>query len=694
MTSDYPTSTDDIQQVNNLTHLDNTTVQIADPIQLEIDDTDLVDIVNKRIKASISFFDEKYNLTNRRKKNEKYLFGRQIAELEQAKKLKDYENRSSDNALYEIAGSKKALAMSKIPDIIITPGGDDPDRKQSAKDLTVVIDDVNKSRHIREQVALAYKHLPAEFIGVLKARWNPQTGKQGDYTIDAIYPQYIVFDHTATDRDVNKMSFIAHWQPYTIQELIMQFPSKKEKIFSELQKHGIMVGSTPTWTDMGSEIKVWEVWFDWWKKKGTNQLMSKQEAMDVDPQAKWEKVAGVLWKYEDCILDKMLDPNFDFEGEQKMFTYGIPGDETSKVEVNPENLLKMQMMGMPAPQIEVEQVYHNYFDTPQKPFFFMGYEQWGKIALDETSWLEQNIRNQQNLDDQNKTILDQLQTREKHIWSTDSGMKKEDIQVLDMDDPKMDVSVEGNPNDVHASVVPERPDAAQFNALSGTRNRMYDIAHASAIRGNLQTDVATSNQIAREGDFTVSDDEVENTINPAYEWISDWQMQFIKLRYTQDHIHEILGPKGDATYHRLRGDSISDGMEVKIKASSTDKLKAQRNAMDTAKLGPPYTNPIDFFTDMDMQDIDGRVERGMMFAVDPQGYFTKYVLKLDTPQQQAGAINQAAGQPGIPGQAPSPPIPGQAPIQQGQPQGPTPTDTTQVASAPPPGIPSASPRAM
>jgi hypothetical protein len=275
-------------------------------------------------------------------------------------------------------------------------------------------------------------------------------------------------------------------------------------------------------------------------------------------------------------------------------------------------------------------------------------------------------------------------------------MKKQDIQVLDMDDPKMDVSVEGDPGAVHKSITPERPDAAQFNALSGTRNRMYDIAHASAIRGNLQTDVATSNQIAREGDFTVSDDEVENTINPAYEWISDWQMQFIKKFYTQDHIHEILGPKGDATYHRLRGDSISDGMEVKIKASSTDKLKAQRTAMDSAKLGPPFTNPIDFFTDMDFQDIEGRTERGMMFAIDPQGYFTKYVLKLDNVAQQAGAINQAAQQPGIPGQVPQPPIPGtpQPQPMQGQPQGPTPTDTTQVASSPPTDIAQASPRAL
>lgn len=696
MDPNNPYSTDAQQLVSNPVEFDRSTVQIADPIQMEIADDDLVDIVNKRLKASQKFFEENYNLKARRKKNETFLFGRQLQERIDKKELKDYETRSSDNALYEIAGSKKALATSKIPDIIITPGGEDPQRKQSAKDLTAVIDDVNKSRHIREQVALAYKHLPANFIGILKARWDSKSGKDGDSTFDAIHPHYIVFDHTATNRDVNQMSFIGHWQPYTIQELLMQFPKKKDDLYRELQKNGIMVGSTPTWTDMGSEINVWEIWFDWYKKKGTKELMSKQEAMNLDPEAAWEKVAGVLWKYEDVILDKRLDPNFDQKGEQKLFTYAVPGDETTKQEIDPQQLLMTLLQGQPMPQVRQETIYHNYFLTPQKPFFFMGYEQWGKTSLDETSWLEQNIRNQENLDDQNKTILDQLKTRIKHIWSRDSSLTKEDVQQLDMDAPRMDAMVDGSPRDVHEAIQPERPDVAQFNALSGTRSRMYDIAHAQAIRGNLQGQVATNNQIAREGDFTVSDDEVENTINPAYEWISQWQMQYIKLRYTQEHIREILGPAGDATYKRIRRDTPLDGMEVKIKTSSTDKLKAQRNAIEMAKLGPPYSNPLDTFRDMDMDDVEGRTERGIMFAQDPAGYFTKYVLHLEGPAAQAAALNGAAGKvqpPGGPSQPNQPPQPAAQAMASTNPQNPSPNNTSAVPTSPP-ELPQGSPRAL
>ncbi len=86
---------------------------------------------------------------------------------------------------------------------------------------------------------------------------------------------------------------------------------------------------------------------------------------------------------------------------------------------------------------------------------------------------------------------------------------------------------------------------------------------------------------------------------------------------------------------------------------------------------------------MDMSDPKGRTERSMMMMIDPQGYYTKYVMGLDTPPAMAGAL--AAGTPPAPG-APQPP---QAPPQpqmqgvQGMPQQPSPMDTSNVPTQPP-----------
>lgn len=674
-----------MQAVDNHLSLTDDIERVSDPLALDIPDKDLEEIVKQKIATSQRFFEEKYNLSSRRKKNETYLFGRQIAQLEQEGKLKDYETRSSDNVLYEIEASLKPLAMAQLPDIMVTPGGEDPEREESARNLTIAIDDMNKKREQRMILGLGFKHLPVYFTAVIKARWDADQGKEGDFKFEIIHPEYIVVDHTCVTKNPDDMGFIAQMTPMTIQELIMKFPSKKKEIIEQAKVTSAQAGE-PSWKDMATEVKPWEVWFDWYKRKGKNEMLNKDELVSIyEPGVKWERISGVLWKFGSVILDKMLDPNFDHVGEDKFFTYADPSDEATKQEVDPKDMLMAQLMGQPIPNLKQEKVYHNYFDRPHKPYYFYGYDQWGKVYLDETSRLEQNVRNQENLDDQNKEALDQIKTRTKHIWSKDTGMDAAAVQKLDMDDPKLDALVEGNPNEVHAQVTAERPDPSQFQAINDTRERMKSIAGTQALAGELQSDVATNNQMGRENNFTRTDDLVEDTINSASEWMAGWQMQYIKLRYTSEHLRQILGAKGNMTYIRLRRDTISDGMEVMIKSSSTDKLKAQRNAMETAKIGAPLSNPLDFFRDMDMNDPEGRTERGIMFQTDPQGYFAKYILQLNDSQMQAAAL-QAQPMPG------QPPAQGQPQGGQPVPQNPSPQDTTNAPLTPPTGAPAGSPR--
>lgn len=679
-----PLYTDPGQQVYNPLNFNDNVLQISDPLELKIKDEELIEIIDQRIKDSETFFEQRYNLKERRRKNEVYLFGRQLLEKEATKQLKEYETRSSYNVLYEIEASLKPLAMSKLPDILVTPGDDqDEKKKESAKQLSIAIDDMNKKREQRMVLGLGFKHLPVYFTAVIKTRWDPTRGKDGDFLFEIIPPEYIVFDHTSQTKNPDDMSFIAQCVPMTVQDLLMKFPSKRQQIREEMDRVGIQTGKKPAYKDLASEVKVYEVWFDWWKRKDTNEVEDNSVDGEVLPDGEWEKVAGVVWKYEKLVLGKMKDPNFDDVGEEKIFSYGNPGDESTKQEVSPEMMLMSAITGQQIPNLARETIYHNYFERPHKPFYFFGYDQWGKVAIDETSRIEQNIRMQENLDDQNSTMLNQLKTRIKHIWSKESGMKAGDVQKLDLDDPKMDALVEGDPNKVHAEVRPERPDAAQFNAIQNTASAMYAVSGSSAVRGQIQSDTATTNQIAREADFTRADDVVEDTVNAASEWMAQWQMQWIKLRYTKDHLQQVLGAKGAVTYVRLRRDMISEGMEVMIKASSTDKLKAQRNAMDTAKLGPPFTNPIDFFQDMDMNDPEGRTERGMMFLSDPMGYFTKYVLGLDNTQQQTQALNSASPQVTETPEQPAT-----------NPQNPSAQDTSVVPSSPPVTAPAGSPRGL
>ena len=655
-----------------------------DPLTLDIPDNELVKIINTRLERSKQFFDDKYNLTERRKKNEMYLFGRQLGEKEKQKELKKYEARFLDNVIYEIESSLKPLAMSHLPDMIVLPGTNDKDKEEMAKNLSLVVNDTNKQRVQRKVLALGFKHLPVYFTACLKVVWDSTIQ---DFKFIIIHPDRITVDQTAKTNDVNEMEFIAESVPSNVQEMFMKFPNKKDDLKEELIKHGVKLSDKPDWKELASEVDYLEIHFSWYKQKTEEEKNKIMDSLSVlEPGIKWKKIECIVWKYEDVILDKMLDPNFDWEGEEILTVQTDPNDPNSKKELKPEDMMALMVQGN-YQGISREKIYHNYFNFAEKPYFFFGYDQWGKSYIDETSRIEQNIRNQANLDDQGKRIVEKLKQRVKHIWSKDSGLDSAAVQKMDLENPNLDALVEGKVNEVHEGIQPERPDAAEYKSILDTRERMYGIAGANAIRGQVQSDTATSNQIAREADFTRADDLVEDTINTASEWMARWQMQFIKLRYTENKLRQIIGSKGHVTFVKLRRDYISDGMEVTIKSSSTDKLKAQNNALRVAQLGAPYSNPLDFFKDMGMDDPEGRTERGILVTADPAGYLAKYILKLDSTQAQADALNATPPAPQAPPQAVPPPQANTI----NPPQNPQPTDTTTINTNPP-TVPQGSPQ--
>lgn len=679
----------DIDAVHNPINPEEGMGELQDPLSLDIPDDELVKIIEHEIDADKKFWNQEYNLTERRKKTEIALFGRQVAEKEKKEELKKYEARYSDNAIYEIEATLKPVAMSHLPDLIVAPGTENEESKKSAEDVSKAVNDDIKKRDNRKVLGLGFKHLPVYFTAVIKARWNPELGDHGDYEFFNVHPDRIVISRSAKSNNVDQMNRVAELLPVTVQDLLMRFPKKKDELFDKLKSFKRIQGDKDfTWKDLATELDIWEVHFTWYKK-----------AKEVDPEGmsieepgnKWEKIEGVLWKYEDIIFDKMRTPNFDYEGEERWFKYDDPSDENSKLEISAEEMMISAMTGQMPPNMSIDQIYHNYFKAPHKPYFFFGYDQWGKVAIDETSRIEQNLTNQDNLNTQGKQIIDTLKARAKHIWSTDSGLAAEDVQNMDMDNPKLDALVDGNVNETHKVIEPERPDAAQFNALQMNKDNMFALAGAQSLTGDIKSDVATTNQIAREQNFTRADDLVEDTINAASEWMAQWAMQFIKLRYTEEHFRRLLGSKGSFTFLKLNRDQIEDGMEVMIKSSGTDKLKAQRNAMDAAKLGPPFVNPIDFFKDMEYSDPEGRAERGMVFAIDPNTYMVKYVMGLNDANAMGAALN---GTPPVAGQpAPASPMGGQPAAPQTPPMAPSAQDTSAVPTMPP-IAPQGSPRGI
>lgn len=656
-----------------------------DPLQLEIEDSDLCRIVDAYSEDYQTFYKGTYNLFERRKRNELHLFGRQHADREKMHLYKDYESRFQDNVLYEIEGTIKPLAMSRIPDLMVTPGNNSDQSVLMAQEISTAIDTEVKEYENRFVLGLASKHFPVYFIAAIKAYWDPEID---DYRFINVHPDFIEIDRTSPTKNADEMKFVSHLLSETLQTIILKFPESKEKFLQALKDEGIYSkkfdqDGNPTWALLATEIKYKEVWFHEYIRHEDDEV---------------ERVDGVLWKYKDVILGKMKNPNHDYEGETRYFAYDKPGDESSKRALNQEELYHIMLTGELPGHVQEQKVYHNYFRRPRKPFYFMGYDQWGKQPMDETSRIEQNIQNQKSLDTRGKQIEQTLDSRGHHILAK-SAVSPSELEEIDFDEPNIDLSVDGKPSEVYNYIPPERPTKEEFEEINSIRQRMYAIAHSSAVRGEIKSAApATSNQIAREGDFTAADDLVEDTINNASQWMADWSMQFIKLRYTKDHMRWIMGIAGDMVWMKLNRNMIADGMLVKIKASGTDKLRAQNNAIEMAKM--QMTDPYTFYKDMGLSDPEGRTERLILAKTDPVSYLQKVVKGLNTSQALADALARAqlplqqnsAILPQVPGQQQQPMV-GGAPAG-GQSQNPSMQNTSQVPAAPPPGAPAGSPRAL
>lgn len=587
-----------------------------DTLDLSIKDKDFLEIAKKLVEDTNSYNNKELKLKERRKTNLTHYLGKQAQEI----KYKPYQLPYVDNILYESIAYQKPMALSRFPDFIVTPGtvGDEISER-IADALSDTINKQTKIEKVRKVFGLAFKHRPVYLVGVAKVFWNPEKGKNGDWDIKNVHPDRITFDHTAMSSDVNQMQFVDEEIEYTVREWIMRFPKKKDEFISALREKGLVnkYGDLDE-VSMNSKVKGHEFWFVQYEKKGDG----------------YQRVVGVAWYYEDVLLGKMKHPYWDWEGDETTYTYDMK--KASEEELRED--IFSTMMGGQSSMLN-ETTYKNYMEKPEFPYILFTYDQWGEGPLDVTTDLEQNIPLQKHYDKRGMQVTDMLnRSRGKNVWSGENGMKASDVQKLDPNNPDQDLFVpKGDIRQVHSFIPAEQPSAQMINDKTELRNRIFDkMGTNSTVRGEIESDTATTNQIAREGAFGKMDDVVEETINQGAQKLADWIMQFMKLFYTEQHFTRTLGQKGAEVHDSVTQDYIEDGMVVEIKASGTDKLKAEQRAMDMAKM--QMIDPKTFYEDLRVPDPVGRAKALVMFMVDPMLYLQEELEGRDT-AGQVDALN-------------------------------------------------------
>jgi len=626
-------------------------VEEFDPLKLELEDHEFVGVIDQSIAAFDTYYKGK-RLTQRQDKNLNYYLGDQLI-IGGDQGLAGWQTQYVENVVYEGVRKIKPIATSRLPDLTVKSGTD----PEVAKLLTDLLNTDIKKRQNRKLLGLAHVQEQLFFYAPIKARWNPELGSDGDYEFINVFPKNMAWDHTCKTNNADDMRFVAENAEISVKELIMMFPKAKDKLLETLG-----------WTDedkaselkLASKIKIWEVWFHWYKQT-------------KDPQTnetKWEKVHAVVWKYETCILGKMRNPYFDYEGKVRLFT----------PEMKEKNGMSDQelMAAYFGDQLQSETVYHNYFKNPRKPYFFMVYESLGQDPIDATNRVEQILRFQDHINDEGRQIIEMNERSAGKPMFNSDALDKKTVSRLDWRNTKQAISVNGD--DIHKAFAHAiMPAAPQQLYQSKTENRSiaFEMLGVNATtRGVKEGDQTLGEaQMFREQDFGFIDDLVEETINEFAEWQAQWSMQFIKVFYTKDHMREIAGKDGDSLYTTINQDYVNDGMVAEVSASGVDKMLRKRLAMENQKLG--VGDLLSYYEDTEQSNPKERAYRAFLMVNAPQIYAQQYLMP--------------EGAQGVPGPV-QPNMSPQAPAQGGMPptnsimggQPPVQTQPEMTQSMPPP----------
>lgn len=631
-------------------------VEDTDPLKLDLEDSEFVQTINTSIAQSISYYKKKL-LPERQDKMLNYYMGNQL-ETTGPRKLAPHQPRYIENVIYEGIRRIKPIASSRLPDLTVKHG-ESPEIEEMMTDLLNT--DISKRKN-RKVLGLAHVQEQIFLYSVIKARWNPEAGDDGDYEFGNVYPKNIVWDHRCKTSNADDMRFVAENTEMTVKEVCMMFPKAEEKLYEKL---GISKNDVDE-KKLASPITIWEVWFHWWK----------EHTDEVTGEKKWEKVHAVVWKYQEVILGKMKNPYFDYEGKLNLFTKEMK----EKKPLTDQQMFSAYFGDM---QLESETTYHNYFKSPRKPYFFMVYESLGQDPIDATNRVEQVLYFQDHINDEGRQIIEMNErSAGKPIFSTDALTAK---QIKDLDWKNMRQAIGVGSEDVgKVFAFAQMPAAPQqlYKSKEENRSIAFEMLGVNATtRGVREGDQTLGEaQMFREQDFGFIDDLVEDTINDAAEWMAQWSMQFIKVFYTKDHYKEVIGKDGDSLFKAVNQDLVDNGMVVEVSASAVDKLLRKQLAMQNAKLG--LSDPLSYYEDLDSPDPKERARRSFLFKAAPQMYYTTYLVEKINPPVDPNA--QPPQQlPVDPTQAPTMPQTPVAPIQQNTPQAAPPQPSPVTPQQPP-----------
>lgn len=507
-------------------------------VYLNLEDQEIADILGNRITESEAWWDKEYDLKKVRESTENMWLNKSFDERD----LFDYQVPYKDNRIFVAIETLIPMVLENPSEPVVSEADSSPASKELASDVQRFLVTKTKDNEIKEKLEyVARDILMGKRIGIIKYYWDNSVGQLqddgtrfGDMRYDTVRPERVVFDSYAQDSE--DVPLIAEGKESTVEELGIMFPDKKDELWKAV---GIVQGTNK---QLNKKVGYREVWFNYYDKE------TKQ------------KTECVVWKYENVILGKMKNPNWNYD-ETKTDNYG-----------------------------RVHSL--NFFNRPKKPYILFNYLRLNRFILDDTSLTEQAAIQQDILNKRGRQVVENADQANSGLIFNSEMVNQDDVANL-TGDPGEKIMATGNVNDAAARLpINILPDYVLQDKVDA-RNEIDNIfATHAPVRGEKsnaptlgQEIMSQRADIGRVKTFAAS---IERGTGKIYESM----VQMAKVFYTDEMAVKYSNKSGATEFISFSRNSIQDGITVEVRAGSqlpVDKISKHNETLQIAAMVDPLT---------------------------------------------------------------------------------------------------------
>jgi len=494
----------------------------------------------------------------------------------------------------------------------VIPGNETDEAQTIADNLQDYFLERYRQIQLKKKMRKGLRFLFFSRLIVFKIFWDPV---KDDYDQKPVHPLSVRFT-PVNATDISEVEVFMEEIKIPISKMIERFPDKEEKI---LKMTGFPNMETLQITN--PKETYYEVWLGNW----------------------------VVYKFRNSILKKEPNPYWDWEGvkmlEREMReTERKPGagKRVMMAKIKTKGWQDWRRKAEAKGAIGYETVFYNHFRTPRPPYLFGSVFEEEDKPIGETSLIEQASSLQEEIDKRKRQFSDNAEMMN-GVWKIDTeiatGFSKADAQRAKAN-PSGIIYGKGVKEGVVRETGKELPSFLQNDLIHSISEVDNIFGTQPTFRGELAgSETATGRAIAREQSYQRLN-ELIDLVDSLHEQSYNWWLQMMKVRYTEEHLGNVIGRNKAVETMGFMQDDFDEGMEVRVvpgQIMPEDRFYRAERATEAVQAG--ILDPLSYFEITDWDNPMEQAKRLIMFQANPFSIIDlddEDIQKLQQAQQMFG----------------------------------------------------------